>query len=113
MRDLFAKKDFAQLLRDAGDANASHAEGGTQTLKRTLTATQLTLLGIGAIIGAGIFSLTGAAAAFYAGPGIIYSFVIGGVLCAFAGLCYSEMAAMVPVSGSAYAYAYATLGELV
>ncbi len=72
-------------------------------LKRALGAWDLTLLGIGAIIGAGIFSLTGAAAANYAGPGIVYSFVIGGILCALAGLCYAEMAAMVPVSGSAYA----------
>ncbi len=73
----------------------------------------LTLLGVGGIIGAGIFSLTGVAAANYAGPGIVFSFIIGGVLCGFAGLCYAEMAAMVPVSGSAYAYSYATLGELI
>ena len=76
-------------------------------------AFNLTTLGIGAIIGAGIFSLTGTAAAYYAGPGIVYSFIIGGILCAFAGLCYAEMAAMVPVSGSAYAYSYATMGELM
>lgn len=109
---LFIKKDLKKLIADAGDPNAEgeHNKGG---LKRHLTALNLTLLGIGGIIGAGIFSLTGVAAANYAGPGIVYSFVIGGILCAFAGLCYAEMAAMVPVSGSAYAYSYATMGELV
>jgi APA family basic amino acid/polyamine antiporter len=111
MVNLFIKKDLNRLLRDAGDPNAK--EGGTGHLKRTLGAFNLTTLGIGAIIGAGIFSLTGTAAAFYAGPGIVYSFVVGGILCAFAGLCYAEMAAMVPVSGSAYSYSYATMGELM
>jgi len=111
MSNLFIKKDLNKLIADAGDP---HAEGHSTTgLKRHLSALNLTLLGIGAIIGAGIFSLTGTAAAYYAGPGIVYSFVIGGILCAFAGLCYSEMAAMVPVSGSAYAYSYATMGELI
>ena len=107
---LFIKKDLKKLIADAGDPNV---EGEKGTLKRHLNALNLTLLGIGGIIGAGIFSLTGVAAANYAGPGIVYSFMIGGVLCAFAGLCYAEMAAMVPVSGSAYAYSYATMGELV
>jgi APA family basic amino acid/polyamine antiporter len=112
MSNLFIKKDLNKLIADAGDPNVeSHGTGSG--LKRHLSALNLTLLGIGAIIGAGIFSLTGTAAANYAGPGIVYSFVIGGILCAFAGLCYSEMAAMVPVSGSAYAYSYATMGELV
>ena len=112
MSNLFIKKDLKKLIADAGDPNASeHSQSGG--LKRHLSALNLTLLGIGGIIGAGIFSLTGMAAANYAGPGIVFSFVIGGVLCAFAGLCYAEMAAMVPVSGSAYAYSYATLGELV
>jgi len=110
MANLFRKKDLNQLIRDAADVNMGEGHGG---LKRTLGAFNLIMLGIGAIIGAGIFSLTGTAAAFYAGPGIVYSFVIGGVLCAFAGLCYAEMAAMVPVSGSAYAYSYATLGEFI
>ena len=110
MANFFVKKDLARLIADAEDPNAG--EGGTK-LKRTLGAFNLTMLGIGAIIGAGIFSLIGAAAAFYAGPGIVYSFVIGGILCAFAGLCYAEMAAMVPVAGSAYAYSYATMGELI
>lgn len=82
-------------------------------LKQTLTAKDLTLLGIGAIIGAGIFVLTGIAAAKYAGPAITVSFVMAGVACALAALCYSELAAMMPVSGSAYSYAYATLGELM
>ncbi len=112
MASLFIKKDLKKLIADAGDPNASeHSQSGG--LKRHLSALNLTLLGIGGIIGAGIFSLTGMAAANYAGPGIVFSFVIGGVLCAFAGLCYAEMAAMVPVSGSAYAYSYATLGELI
>lgn len=81
-------------------------------LKQTLTAKDLTLLGIGAIIGAGIFVLTGIAAAKYAGPAIVVSFVLAGVACALAALCYSELAAMIPISGSAYSYAYATMGEL-
>lgn len=109
MANLFIKKDVERLIKDAEDPNA----GEGQKLKRTLGAFNLIMLGIGAIIGAGIFTLTGAAAAYYAGPGIVYSFVIGGILCAFAGLCYAEMAAMVPVAGSAYAYSYATLGELI
>jgi len=115
MSKLFLKKDLKTLIRDASEVSVlpgGEATGGHQ-LKRTLGAFNLIMLGIGAIIGAGIFSLTGAAAAFYAGPGIIYSFILGGVLCAFAGLCYAEMAAMVPVSGSAYAYSYATMGEFI
>ena len=111
MTQLFAKKDLKSLIADAGDPNAQ--EGGHKHLKRTLTAVNLTALGIGAVIGAGIFSLTGAAAAFYAGPGIVYSFIIRGILRSFAGLCYAEMSAMVPVAGSAYSYSYATMGELV
>lgn len=108
---LFVKKDIDQLVREANDPNVEGGEHGG--FKRHLTAFSITMLGVGAIIGAGIFSLTGVAAANYAGPGIVYSFAIGGVLCAFAGLCYAEMAAMVPVSGSAYAYSYATLGEFI
>ena len=107
MANLFIKKDLKRLIADAG------ADGGKNGLKRTLGAFNLTMMGIGAIIGAGIFSLIGAGAAHYAGPGVIFSFIIGGILCTFTGLCYAEMAAMVPVSGSAYAYAYATMGELV
>ena len=110
--DLFKKKSLQQFLDDAADPLAD--EGGHRSgLKRTLGALNLTALGIGAIIGAGIFSLTGTAAAYYAGPGIVYSFILGGLLCALAGLCYAEMAAMIPVAGSAYAYSYATLGEIV
>ena len=90
--------------------DAAAAETG---LKRSLTATQLTLLGIGAVIGAGIFVLSGHAAAEHAGPAIVLSFIIAGIACAFAGLCYAEFAAMLPVSGSAYSYSYATLGEFV
>ncbi len=111
MKHLLMKKDLQRLIDDAGDPNV--AEHGQKNLKRTLSALNITSLGIGAIIGAGIFSLTGTAAAFYAGPGIVYSFMIGGVLCSFAGLCYAEMSAMVPVAGSAYSYSYATMGELV
>jgi APA family basic amino acid/polyamine antiporter len=110
MSHLFLKKDISQLIADAEDPEV---EGGYSDngLKRTLGPISITMLGIGAIIGAGIFTLTGKAAANYAGPGIIYSFIISGALCTMAGLCYAEMAAMIPVSGSAYAYAYATMGE--
>lgn len=83
-----------------------------QRLHRTLGPVNLVSLGVGAIIGAGIFVLTGHAAAEFAGPGIVLSFVLAGLACAFAGLCYAEFAAMIPVSGSAYTYGYATLGEL-
>jgi APA family basic amino acid/polyamine antiporter len=82
-------------------------------LKRTLTAFDLTLLGIGAIIGTGIFVLTGTAAANQAGPAITTSYMLAGLACAFAALCYAEFAAMIPIAGSAYAYAYATLGEVI
>jgi APA family basic amino acid/polyamine antiporter len=91
------------------DANAFANSG----LKRVLGARQLLLLGIGAIIGAGIFVMTGTAAANYAGPGVLLSFIMAGVACAFAGLCYAEFAAMMPVSGSAYSYTYSTMGEVV
>ena len=89
------------------------AEGQEVTLRRALGALNLTMLGIGAIIGAGIFVLTGTAAAQYAGPAIVLSFVVAGLGCLFAGLCYAEFSAMIPIAGSAYTYAYATLGELV
>ena len=108
MSGLFLKKDLPRLIADA-DA-ADHSGGG---LRRSLGACNLTMLGIGATIGAGIFTLTGEAAASYAGPGIVYSFLLGGFLCALAGLCYAEMAAMIPVAGSAYTYSYATMGEFV
>jgi APA family basic amino acid/polyamine antiporter len=95
-------------------ADALQAEArADKSLKRALGPVNLTALGIGAIIGAGIFVLTGHAAAQYAGPGIVYSFMISGLVCAFAGLCYAEFASMIPLSGSAYTYGYATLGEFV
>jgi basic amino acid/polyamine antiporter, APA family len=97
--------------------SVDHALAGTEeegfTLKRELSALDVTVLGIGVIIGAGIFVLTGNAAATEAGPGIVLSFVLAGVVCALAALCYAEFAAMVPVAGSAYTFSYATLGELV
>jgi APA family basic amino acid/polyamine antiporter len=102
---LFARKSIASLKAEAADS-----EHG---LKRTLGAMNLTTLGIGAIIGAGIFVLTGTAAAKNAGPAIVLSFVLGGIACAFAGLCYAEMASTVPIAGSAYTYAYATMGEFI
>ena len=88
-------------------------EEGENTLKRSLSALNLITLGIGAIIGAGIFVLTGKAAALYAGPSVSLSFVLAGIGCAFAGLCYAEFASIIPIAGSAYTYGYATLGELV
>ena len=101
---LFARKPMSLLLEECKD------EGG-HSLKRTLGPFQLTALGVGAIIGAGIFVLSGLGA-HYAGPGLMLSFVLSGLGCAFAGLCYAEFAAMIPLAGSAYTYAYATLGEL-
>lgn len=89
------------------------ANSGTQKLERSLGATSLVLLGIGAIIGAGLFSITGIAAAQNAGPAIILSFILASIGCAFAGLCFSELASMIPVAGGAYSYTYATLGEFV
>jgi len=104
--NLFAKKSLNTLLNEA-------AEEGQGTLRRHLSATNLILLGIGAIIGAGLFVRTAAAAAEHAGPGVTYSFIIGAVGCAFAGLCYAEFASMIPISGSAYTYSYATMGEFI
>lgn len=92
---------------------AEAAESGEGTLKRTLSSTSLIALGIGAIIGAGLFSLTGIAAADHAGPAVTLSFVLAAVGCAFAGLCYAEFASMIPVAGSAYTYSYATMGEFM
>src|SRR6476469_9806852 len=101
---LFATKPLDQLLNEA-------KETGEHSLKRTLGPFQLTALGVGAIIGAGIFVLSGLGA-HYAGPGLMLSFVLSGMGCAFAGLFYAEFAAMIPLAGSAYTYAYATLGEI-
>src|SRR6201985_369798 len=89
------------------------ANSGKQKLERSLGPFNLVLLGIGAIIGAGLFSLTGIAAAQNAGPAVVLSFILAAVGCAFAGICYSEFATMIPIAGSAYTYAYATMGELV
>jgi APA family basic amino acid/polyamine antiporter len=101
---LLAKKPMEWLLHEAQDA-------GEHTLKRTLGPGSLTALGIGAIIGAGIFVLSGLGA-HYAGPALMLSFVLSGLGCAFAGLCYAEFAALIPLAGSAYTYAYAALGEI-
>jgi APA family basic amino acid/polyamine antiporter len=102
---LFATKSVDRLIKES--------ESGKHGLKRTLSATNLTMLGIGAIIGAGIFVLTGTAAANAAGPAIVFSFIVAGLGCLFAGLCYAEFASMIPIAGSAYTYGYATLGEFI
>src|SRR5213596_3350491 len=104
MSNLLARKPLHMLMEEA-------RETGEHSLRRTLGPVQLTALGVGAIIGAGIFVLSGLGA-HYAGPGLMLSFVLSGMGCAFAGLCYAEFAAMIPLAGSAYTYAYATLGEL-
>ncbi|MBK6273723.1 MAG: amino acid permease [Saprospirales bacterium] len=106
MANLFAKKSLAIILKES-------SETGEHTLKRTLGSGALLALGIGAIIGAGIFVRTAAAAGNHAGPGVMWSYVIAGIGCAFAGLCYVEFASMIPIAGSAYTYSYATMGELV
>ena len=101
---MFRRKSIATLQADAA---ADHG------LKRALGPMALTLLGIGAIIGTGIFVLTGTVAAQNAGPAVVLSFVFAGIASVFAALCYSEFAALVPIAGSAYTYGYATLGEFV
>ncbi len=103
---LFVRKPMAALMNEA-------QETGTHTLKRTLGSGGLVALGIGAIIGAGLFSITGMAAANHAGPAITLSFVVAALGCLFAGLCYAEFASMIPVAGSAYTYSYATMGEFI
>lgn len=102
---LFTKKPLNALLEEAAETETG--------LKKTLSARSLIALGIGAIVGAGLFSITGMAAADFAGPGIMISFIIAAVGCAFAGLCYAEFASMIPVAGSAYTYSYATMGEYI
>lgn len=104
MSKLFTTKPIAALIAE------SKSDKG---LRKSLSALNLTTLGIGAVIGAGIFVLTGQAAAQYAGPAIVISFLISGMACLFAGLCYAEFASMIPISGSAYTYAYATMGEFI
>ena len=103
---LFVRKPMDALMNEA-------AETGEHTLKKTLGAGGLIALGIGAIIGAGLFSITGMAAANHAGPAITISFIVAGLGCLFAGLCYAEFASMIPVAGSAYTYSYATMGEFI
>ena len=100
---LFTKKSIADLQADAE----------SNTLRRALGPLNLTTLGIGSIIGTGIFVLTGTAASQNAGPALVISMIIAGVACGFAGLCYAEFASMIPIAGSAYTYAYATMGELL
>ena len=102
---IFQKKSITNLLTEADESEKG--------LKRTLGARSLVALGIGAIIGAGLFSITGGAAANQAGPAITLSFVVAALGCAFAGLCYAEFASMIPVAGSAYTYSYATMGEMI
>src|SRR5687768_1331168 len=102
---LFIKKPMNVLMAEADDSSKG--------LKRTLSAANLVALGIGAIIGAGLFVRTAAAAGEHAGPAVTLSFIVAAVGCAFAGLCYAEFASMIPIAGSAYTYAYTTMGELV
>src|SRR5579885_209869 len=104
MSSLLIRKPIGRILSEAG-------ETGEHSLRRTLGPFQLTTLGVGAIIGAGIFVFTGLGA-HYAGPGLMLSFVLSGLGCSFAGLCYAEFAALIPLAGSAYTYAYATLGAI-
>src|SRR5437879_6862575 len=106
MANLLAKKPLNLIMSEAH-------ETGEHSLKRALGPGNLISLGIGAIIGTGIFVLTGAASAQYAGPAIVFSFMLAAVGCVFAGLCYAEFASMIPIAGSAYTYGYATLGELI
>src|ERR1700712_5129551 len=103
---LFVRKPMSSLMNEA-------SETGSHTLKRTLGPLSLVALGIGAIIGAGLFSITGLAAANNAGPAITISFIVAALGCAFAGLCYAKFASMIPVAGSAYTYSYATMGEFI
>ena len=103
---LFIRKPLADLISEAN-------ESGNKTLKRTLGPLSLIALGVGVIIGAGLFSITGTVASGYTGPAITLSFAIAALGCCFAGLCYAEFASMIPVAGSAYTYSYATMGELV
>src|SRR6202795_2080779 len=106
MSSLFATKSLQTLMQES-------QETGEHSLKRTLGPVNLTMLGIGAIIGAGLFVRTAAAIADRSGPSVTLAFIVAGIGCAFAGLCYAEFASMIPVAGSAYTYSYATMGEFV
>src|SRR5690554_1623693 len=103
---IFSRKPLNELLNEAN-------ESGEGALKRTFGPWGLVALGVGAVIGAGLFSITGMAAGNFAGPSIMISFIIAALGCALAGLCYAEFASMIPVAGSAYTYSYATMGELM
>ena len=103
---IWTRKDLSQL------ATVSEASNGAHGMRRVLGRFDLVLIGVGSTIGAGIFVITGTAAAQYAGPAIVLSFIIAGMACLSTGLCYAELASMMPVAGSSYTYAYATLGEL-
>lgn len=107
---IFQRKPLSKIMEDV--AAGADGEDHPHRLKRALTAFDLTVIGIGCVIGTGIFVLTGEAAA-RAGPGVIYSYIVCAVACIFAALCYAEFASMIPIAGSAYTYAYATLGELI
>src|SRR5712691_3140518 len=106
MAKLFARKPLERLMEEA-------QEVGEHSLKRSLGPVNLVALGIGGIIGAGLFVRTAAAIADRAGPSVVLAFIVAGIGCAFAGLCYAEFASMIPVAGSAYTYSYATMGEFV
>src|ERR1700686_1236614 len=106
MAKLFATKPLTLLMAEA-------QETGEHCLRRSLGPVNLVTLGIGAIIGAGLFVRTAAAIADRAGPSVVLAFIVAGIGCAFAGLCYAEFASLIPVAGSAYTYSYATMGELV
>ena len=108
MRHIWTRKPIADLEKQAHEA-----DGGEKGLKRTLGAPSLVALGVGAIIGAGLFVRTAAAAATSAGPSVTIGFIVAAIGCAFAGLCYAELASMLPIAGSAYTYTYATMGELI
>jgi APA family basic amino acid/polyamine antiporter len=110
LTDVWARKSVVDLLAEATQADSGN---GARPMKRALSAFNLVGIGIGGIVGAGIFVLTGHAAAANAGPAVTLSFILAAVACGFAGLCYAEMASTVPISGSAYTYAYATMGELI
>jgi basic amino acid/polyamine antiporter, APA family len=113
MTNIWARKSIALLQAEANARDGELTATAGIKLRRSLSLTSLISLGIGGIIGAGIFVLTGHAAASYAGPAICLSFVLSGIVCALAGLCYAEMASTVPISGSAFTYAYATMGEFI
>ncbi len=104
-KSLFITKPVSHLMHEAGESK--------NTLKRTLGPGNLIALGIGAIIGAGLFVRTAAAAAQHAGPSVTIGFIVASIGCAFAGLCYAEFASMIPIAGSAYTYSYATMGEFI